>query len=125
MSAALLRQAASAARNASRPRPFSTTVVSRKDLVQDLYLKELKAYKPVPPAKDAHVGAVKTYSLPPAPKAPSLPSDLASELAAYDAAQPSKVEAKTETSSGSEGGAGAEAFLHFLEQDIPKAQAHH
>ena len=33
-------------------------------------------------AKDAHVGAVKAYSLPPKPQAPALPADLASELAA-------------------------------------------
>ena len=39
-------------------------------------------------AKDAHVGAVKSYSLPPAPQAPALPADLAGELSAWDAAEP-------------------------------------
>jgi F-type H+-transporting ATPase subunit h len=55
-----------------------------------------------------------------------LPADLASELAAYDAAEPISdavvhTEAITE-----EGATGAEAFLSFLEQDEPEAaQAHH
>ncbi|KAH9062630.1 ATP synthase complex subunit H-domain-containing protein [Lactarius deliciosus] len=53
-------------------------------LVQDLYLKELRIYKAPPAAKDAHVGAVKAFSVPTAPSVPTLP-DLATELAAYDA----------------------------------------
>jgi F-type H+-transporting ATPase subunit h len=75
-------------------------------------------------AKDAHVGVVKTYSKPPAPKPPTLPSDIASELAAYEATEPSKAEVKIATSLG-EGASGADAYLGFLEQDHPKAEAHH
>ena len=78
-------------------------------------------------AKDAHVGVVKTYSAPSPPKPPVLPSDLASELAAYDATEPSKAEVTTKaTTSQTEVGTGADAYLGFLEQDLPKAEeAHH
>ena len=117
------------------------------DFVQDLYIKELKAYK-APPAvrhclsrfimsltfvvrpqpKDAHVGVVKTYSAPSPPKAPVLPSDLASELSVYNASEPAKAEVskKTATNQSEDIGTGADAYLEFLEQDLPKAEeAHH
>jgi F-type H+-transporting ATPase subunit h len=77
-------------------------------------------------AKDAHVGVVKNYSSPPIPKAPVLPADLASELAAYDAVEPSIAEAAAPTNALEEsGGGGAEAYLAFLEEDIPKPAHHH
>ncbi|KAL0952783.1 hypothetical protein HGRIS_007008 [Hohenbuehelia grisea] len=119
-----LRQATTAARAVSRS--FASTAVPRKDLVQDLYIRELRSYKPAPLAKDAHVGNVKQYSLPPAPKAPALPSDLASELSAYDAADPVPAEAeKPATTSSEESITGADAYLSFLEQDLPKEEEHH
>ncbi|KAH8093058.1 ATP synthase complex subunit H-domain-containing protein [Cristinia sonorae] len=122
----LLRQAAVAARAVSRSSAFSTSAVARKDIVQDLYIKELKGYKAPPTAKDAHVGAVKAYSLPPAPKVPTLPSDLAAELSAYDAAEPTKADAPKVAATGAEHvGEGAEGFLEVLEADLPKHDAHH
>ncbi|THG98229.1 hypothetical protein EW026_g3920 [Hermanssonia centrifuga] len=123
----ILRQASRAARTASRSCAFSTSSVARKDLVQDLYIKELKAYKPTPVAKDAHVGAVKAYALPPKPQVPSLPADLASELAAYDASEPSKAESKAPAVAAATEhvGTGAEGFLEVLEADLPKAEGHH
>ncbi|KAG5651534.1 hypothetical protein H0H81_008296 [Sphagnurus paluster] len=137
-----LRQASNVARNASRVRAFSSTVAARKDLVQELYVREIKAYKPPVvvsafscansnqeltriQAKDAHVGVVKAYSLPPTPKVPTLPTDLAGELAAYDAAEPTKAEAVQASATEEEGASGAEAYLSFLEQDLPKEEAHH
>ncbi|KAF6749611.1 ATP synthase complex subunit H-domain-containing protein [Ephemerocybe angulata] len=141
MSANLLRIAA---RQASRTRGFASSAVARKgkstshpaeprtnlphtpDLVQDLYLREIKSYKPSPVAKDAHVGAVKAFALPPAPKAPTLPADLAAELSAYDAAEP--VPASTVSASAdapAHESTGADAFLTFLEADVPKPEAHH
>ncbi|KAG6863553.1 hypothetical protein C0991_005147 [Blastosporella zonata] len=133
-----------AARNASCVRAFSSTTVARKDLVQDIYLREIKAYKPATPvskfhyqkarretdisfqAKDAHVGVVKSYTLPPTPKAPALPSDLASALAEYDAAEPSvKAAAQVASETADNGASGAEAYLAFLEADLPKEEAHH
>ncbi|KAJ3856709.1 ATP synthase complex subunit H-domain-containing protein [Lentinula lateritia] len=123
----ILRRAANAAQNTSRSRFFSSSVAARKDLVQDLYLKEIKGYKAPPVAKDAHVGVVKSYSVPPAPKAPSLPSDIASELAAYDTFEPVSASqpAAPQTSGSEETVSGADAYLSFLEQDLPKPEAHH
>ncbi|KAF8918370.1 ATP synthase complex subunit H-domain-containing protein [Mucidula mucida] len=119
----ILRQAA---RTAVRSRPFSSTAAARKDLVQDLYLKELKAYKPTPATQDAHVGLVKTFSAPIAPQAPALPSDLASELSAYDASEPTLAEVQAATTlSETEVAGGANAYLDFLEADLPKPEAHH
>lgn len=79
-------------------------------------------------AKDAHVGAVKNFSTPSAPQPPSLPADLASELAAYDKAEPGAAESTAKAASGHEEGpssSGAKSFLEFLEADFPKADAHH
>ncbi|EIW56829.1 uncharacterized protein TRAVEDRAFT_30206 [Trametes versicolor FP-101664 SS1] len=125
MSSAILRQASFAARAATRSCAFSTSAAARKDFVQDLYIKELKSYKAPAPAKDAHVGVVKSYALPPAPQAPALPADLASELSAYDAAEPTFASAAKATEEQHTGPTGADAFLSFLEADEPKAEAHH
>ncbi|KAF9228116.1 hypothetical protein BS17DRAFT_692671, partial [Gyrodon lividus] len=106
----------------------SNIIVVLSDLIQDLYIKELKAYKAPVAAKDAHVGSVKIFSAPAVPKAPILPVDLAAELAAYDAAEPTKAEVeavKTTGLSGEEVGRGADAFLSFLEADVKHAEAHH
>ncbi|KIL64557.1 hypothetical protein M378DRAFT_163007 [Amanita muscaria Koide BX008] len=121
----LLRQATNAARQASRVRNFSSSSVARKDIIQDLYLREIKAYKPAAIAKDAHVGVVKSYSLPPAPKPPVLPTDLASELAAYESSEPTLASRAAAQETSGEGESGAEEFLAFLEQDLPKPEAHH
>ncbi|KAJ3727321.1 ATP synthase complex subunit H-domain-containing protein [Lentinula guzmanii] len=121
----ILRRTANAAQNASRCRLFSSSIAARKDLVQDLYLKEIKGYKAPPVPKDAHVGVVKSYSPPGAPKAPSLPSDIASELTAYDASEPTSASQPAPQSSGGETVSGADAYLSFLEQDLPKPEAHH
>jgi len=68
---------------------------------------------------------VKSYSLPPAPKAPVLPVDLASELAAYDATEPTIAQKAVSQESVEEGTGGADEYLAFLEQDLPKPAAHH
>nr|GAT52728.1 predicted protein [Mycena chlorophos] len=115
---AVLRRAAGATRILSRP--LSSSAVARKDIVQDLYIKEIKSYKAPVQAKDAHVGVVKTYSMPTAPKAPVLPADLASELSAYDASEPttSQADAKAAAPAASLADGGAEAFLEVLEADV-------
>ncbi|KAI6147938.1 ATP synthase complex subunit H-domain-containing protein [Pisolithus tinctorius] len=115
----LLRQAACSARS------FSTSAASRRDIVQDLYIRELKAYKPTPVAKDAHLGAVKPFSPIQPPKPPTLPVDLAAELAAYDAIEPTTAGEPATPSLTGEFGQGAEAFLTFLEADVKPAEAHH
>lgn len=68
------------------------------------------------------------FTAPAAPKPPVLPADLAAELAAYDASEPTKAEleaVKPTGISGEEVGGGAEAFLTFLEADVKPAEAHH
>jgi len=81
-------------------------------------------------AKDAHVGVVKTFAQPPAPTAPALPTDLASELAAYDAAEPTLAASETASTGAAHSditgaAGGADAFLAFLEKDHPKKEVHH
>ncbi|KAJ5155594.1 hypothetical protein N7492_008397 [Penicillium capsulatum] len=64
-------------------RTFLTSAVRRADPVQDLYLRELKAYKPTPikPSDaDAHV---QKFALPKAPASPE-EANLAGELSAYE-----------------------------------------
>ncbi|KZT25043.1 hypothetical protein NEOLEDRAFT_1093466 [Neolentinus lepideus HHB14362 ss-1] len=125
---AVLRQAATAARSTLRSnvRGLSMSPPARKDLVQDVYVREIKAYKAPAPPKDAHVGHVKPFAAPNPPKAPALPADLASELSAYDAQEPVKEPVKaTATPSTEEAGAGAEAYLTFLEADFPEEVHHH
>ena len=62
------------------------------------------------------------FSTPAAPQPPSLPADLASELAAYDSADPTRAAATVDVKSG-EVAAGAEEFLTFLEAD--EVEEHH
>ncbi|CDR42377.1 CYFA0S09e02300g1_1 [Cyberlindnera fabianii] len=66
-------------------RAFSA-MPARKNIIQDLYIKELKAFKPTPiSAKDAE-GATRPWKKPVAPAAPGLEVDAASELASYESA---------------------------------------
>lgn len=51
--------------------------------MQELYLKELKAYKPTPIKETDSVGQVATFSLPKTPKSPE-EADLASSLKEYE-----------------------------------------
>lgn len=71
----------------SRAPTDSADAIGTADLVQDLYLRELKNYK-VPQVKagdaDAHV---QKFSVPAAPKSPE-EADIASELNAYETQQP-------------------------------------
>jgi F-type H+-transporting ATPase subunit h len=76
-----------AGRNAAQTqmRTFIAPTVSRRaDFVQELYLKELKAYKPTPIKESDAVGQVATFSLPKAPKSPE-EADLSSSLQEYEA----------------------------------------
>ena len=53
------------------------------DLVQDLYLRELKAYKPTPVKASDAEGQVQKFSAPQPPQSPE-EADIASELSAYE-----------------------------------------
>ncbi len=82
-----------------------------------------------PQAANAHAGSVKSFSAPSAPSPPQLPTDLAAELSAFDAAEPqfaAPASAKKDTTGASEGqGEGVKEYIEFLERDLPKADAHH
>jgi F-type H+-transporting ATPase subunit h len=72
---------------------------------------------------------VKAYTMPPTPKAPALPTDLASELSAYDASEPAPAVVEKAATSTADHHAeladgGAEAFLELCEADIPE-EGHH
>ncbi|RMZ82786.1 hypothetical protein DV738_g1622, partial [Chaetothyriales sp. CBS 135597] len=67
-------------------RAFQVSAVSRADLVQDLYLKELRSYKaPAVKASDAE-GLVQKFTPPPAPKSPE-EAQLAAEVSEYESQQ--------------------------------------
>ncbi|KAI0204756.1 ATP synthase H chain [Astrocystis sublimbata] len=62
---------------------IAPTVSRRADFVQELYLKELKAYKPSPIKDNDSVGQVQTFSPPKTPKSPE-EADLATSLKEYE-----------------------------------------
>ncbi|KAI1339116.1 ATP synthase complex subunit H-domain-containing protein [Xylariaceae sp. FL0016] len=62
---------------------IAPTVSRRADFVQELYLKELKAYKPTPVKDSDAVGHVQTFSAPKTPKSPE-EADLANSLKEYE-----------------------------------------
>ncbi|KAL0094853.1 ATP synthase complex subunit H-domain-containing protein [Phycomyces blakesleeanus] len=64
-------------------RSIASTSVMQKDVVQELFLKELKGYKPAPAAKEDE-SVVKDIKLPTPPVSPEVDADLAEQLAAYD-----------------------------------------
>ncbi|GAA5877817.1 hypothetical protein JCM3774_000184 [Rhodotorula dairenensis] len=112
---------------AARPlaRSFSVQQAARKDFVQELYVKELRAYKPKPAASAQ--GATKSYSTPTAPKAPVVPdaNQLAQELEAYDSAIP--VDASASPAAAAESveeadALGADDYLKLCEQPVHAAK---
>ncbi|EWC43798.1 hypothetical protein DRE_07307 [Drechslerella stenobrocha 248] len=70
----------------TQTRTFVVTAPRQSDLVQDLYLKELKAYKPAPPKANDHEGQVRNWTAPAAPAIPDLgEASLSADIAAYQA----------------------------------------
>ncbi|KAK1600525.1 ATP synthase complex subunit H [Colletotrichum navitas] len=62
---------------------IAPTVSRRADFVQELYLKELKSYKPTPIKDSDAQGQVQTFSIPQTPKSPE-ETDLAASLKEYE-----------------------------------------
>ncbi|KAI1479922.1 putative iron reductase domain protein [Daldinia eschscholtzii] len=92
------------------------------DFVQELYLKELKAYK-APPVKDSDsVGQVQTFTLPKTPKSPE-ETDLASSLKEYES-MAVEVEGNEGAAANSSTPAVVEDWL-VDEEDDEGAAAHH
>lgn len=76
------------------------------------------------------MGAVREFKAPQAPTPPTLP-DLATELGAYEASEPTLApktadrEVKEGEAQKEEGKLSGPALLAFLEQDLPKDDLHH
>ena len=87
------------------------TVLSKADIVQDLYIKELKAYK-LPPVKPSDAeGHVQKFSPPKAPRSPE-EGDIANDLKAYEAQQ-----VEVEGNDGGEGAVGGEDWSDWFEDE--------
>ena len=89
------------------------------DLIQDLYLKELKSYKP-PPQKGPDEGAVQKFSPPAAPKSPE-ETNLASEMQEYEN---QKVEVEGQAAAGETQQSSEEDYFEDLKQ-FDEEEAHH
>ncbi|KAI5255707.1 hypothetical protein E4T42_01840 [Aureobasidium subglaciale] len=95
-------------------------VLPAADLVQDLYLRELKSYKaPAVKASDSE-GHVQKFALPQAPASPE-EADIASQLSAYET-QEVEVEGQAEA-----GAAPVEDwyYTHFLVETFSTTSADH
>ncbi|KAL8758068.1 MAG: hypothetical protein Q9199_001748 [Rusavskia elegans] len=102
-------------------RAFSTpNSVLRGDLVQDLYLREIRAYKPPPLKPSDSEGHVQKFSAPKAPQSPD-EGDIAQDLKAYENQQ---VELEGQAASG-ESGAAEESWFEEEEDDEEHAAAAH
>ncbi|KAG2231025.1 ATP synthase complex subunit H-domain-containing protein [Thamnidium elegans] len=77
-------KSARAAVPAMATRSFAGAAVMQKDVIQDLFIKELKAYKPQATSA-ADDSVAKDLKLPAAPAVPQVDADLSQQLAAYDA----------------------------------------
>ncbi|KAJ5793044.1 hypothetical protein N7504_000344 [Penicillium tannophilum] len=98
-------------------RTFVTSAVRRADTIQDLYINQLKAYKPTPikaSDADAHV---QKFALPKAPASPE-EANLAGELSAYEQ---SVVEVEGQAAAG-EAAPVEESW--FVEEEEEAAAAH-
>ncbi|KAK3329580.1 ATP synthase complex subunit H-domain-containing protein [Apodospora peruviana] len=109
-----------AGRNAARTF-IAPTVSRRADFVQELYLKELKSYKPTPIKDSDSVGQVATFSLPKIPKSPE-EADLASSLKEYET-MAVEVEGQEASEAGKPAAAVVEDWLVEEEED-DAAHAH-
>ena len=92
---------------------------STADLVQDMYLKELKAYKSPPVKPSDAEGHVQKFSMPKPPQSPE-EADIAQDLKAYEDQVP-----EVEGQAGGEGAPAAEQdWFEEPEEDDEHAAAH-
>ncbi|KAH6648401.1 ATP synthase complex subunit H-domain-containing protein [Truncatella angustata] len=121
--ASTARSAASAITRVARVnavRGFIAPTVSRRaDFVQELYLKELKAYKPTPIKESDSVGQVQTFSAPKTPKSPE-EADLASSLKEYES-----MAVEVEGQEAVAPGAAAPVVEDWLVEEEEDEPAHH
>ncbi|KAI1504645.1 ATP synthase complex subunit H [Biscogniauxia marginata] len=126
MRASTTRSAISAVTRVARVntvRGFIAPTVSRRaDFVQELYLRELKAYKPSPIKDSDSVGQVQVFSPPKAPKSPE-ETDLANSLKEYE-----NMAVEVEGNEGAAAGASTPAVIEDWlvdEEEEEAAGAHH
>ncbi|EHY58885.1 ATP synthase F0 subcomplex subunit H atp14 [Exophiala dermatitidis] len=100
-------------------RSFAVSSVSKMpDLIQDLYLKELRAYKPAPQKASDAEGHVQKFTPPPPPKSPE-ETNLASEMKEYEE---QVVEVEGQSAAGET--QAEEDFFEDIEEDDDEP-AHH
>ena len=85
--------------------------------MQDLYLRELKAYKPAPVQAGDSEGHVQKFAVPTAPASPE-ESDIASDLKAYETQQ---VELEGSSTEGGAAPVEEDWFEEEPEDDAPVA----
>jgi F-type H+-transporting ATPase subunit h len=85
--------------------------------VQDLYLRELKAYKPTPVQAGDSEGQVQKFAVPKAPASPE-ESDIASDLKTYETQQ---VELEGSSTEGGAAPVEEDWFEEEPEDDAPVA----
>jgi len=88
----------------------------KADLVQEMYLRELKNYKPTPVRASDAEGQVHKFRMPSTPTSPE-EADIANELKAYEAQQ---VELEGQSDSGSS----VSSENWFEEEEDDEAVAH-
>ncbi|KAK6383648.1 ATP synthase F0 subcomplex subunit H atp14 [Exophiala oligosperma] len=91
------------------------------DLIQDMYLKELKAYKPLPQKASDAEGHVQKFTPPKTPKSPE-ETNLASEMQDYET-QAVEIEGQAPAGEAEEGG--EEDFFEDIEKIDEEDAAHH
>ncbi|KAI9661197.1 MAG: hypothetical protein M1821_009524 [Bathelium mastoideum] len=96
------------------------TATRQADLVQDMYLRELKSYKPTPVKASDAEGHVQKFAAPKPPQSPE-ESDIAKDLQAYEQQQV-EIEGQANTSSR---GPAVEQDWFEEEEDDEETPAHH
>ncbi|KAI0140841.1 ATP synthase complex subunit H-domain-containing protein [Xylariaceae sp. FL1272] len=119
-SAARSLSAATRVARVNAVRTFIAPTVSRRaDFVQELYLKELKAYKPTPVKDSDSVGHVQTFTAPKAPKSPE-EADLANSLKEYES-----MAVEVEGNEGAATSSSPAAVVDWLVEEEDTEEAHH
>lgn len=89
------------------------------DFVQELYIKELRAFKPTPLKANDSDGHVQQFSLPKARASPEESSDIAKDLKSYDS---QLVEVEGQEVAGGEGARATEE--DWFEDDEESEEVH-
>ncbi|PNY26705.1 Cellobiose dehydrogenase [Tolypocladium capitatum] len=110
--------ARSARRNVQVRSFIAPTVSRRADFVQELYLKELKAYK-MPPVKETDAeGQVQAFAMPKTPASPE-ETDLAGSLQEYES-----MAVEIEGQDATQANQGAAALPDWLEAEEEEPRGH-